>query len=638
MRGFVNPFHRHITNWYSESPSKNGARIMKRSLPSQIEGAVARAGHHSIAMFVGLTLMLTLDPCALAEEPRILSEEKVTDQAKVLWESGAITPALEILDQGIQDHPDALSIQKLRGDILATSRGPQEAVGAYEMVLARKPNALPVRWAKWSVLNRWGQGEESIAELRRIAEIDGQNPLIHLRLAQELRKLDHLEESLGSYKKAVDLAPNVLSWRLALARARFDVLDYQGSDADVQYVLQRVPSGSPLELPAKNQLAQIYESMERGRRHRTVLTEISAAQLKEWALLRADAWRLFEAGRYQEAEPIYRSLLALNPKDPTAVHQLGLTLMQLGQCKEALSVFGKIADLDTSEEHYTDTVYRMGQCLVDLEQWEEAFIQFQTLYDAAVEFEKNTKNIELPPETRVLDKMKIARWLDKVRPHVPELAKLKAEEAAVTAPSDDLPPPTVLPEENVPAKTDERITPQNQLDKRASLLGRDADFSWFRFVIPAGKVMRDDFPTGAHEFIPLNPGDSFPATQQEIYLVFGLVSASYDAMPLTARCYVETTGIVGEGPPIAQDHIMTTMNDQSGYFMLTAPKTGWAPGLYNCGLFAGERTSVDTRVDEVRFRIIEPTRSSYSTRRTAVDPAGRMDTRDSIPGTQTRSE
>ena len=45
-------------------------------------------------------------------------------------------------------------------------------------------------------------------------------------------------------------------------------------------------------------------------------------------------------------------------------------------------------------------------------------------------------------------------------------------------------------------------------------MGRDADFSWFRFVIPAGKVVRDDFPTGAHEFIPLNPGDSFPLHRQ----------------------------------------------------------------------------------------------------------------------------
>ncbi|MEY4527406.1 MAG: hypothetical protein RL768_1125, partial [Nitrospirota bacterium] len=148
------------------------------------------------------------------------------------------------------------------------------------------------------------------------------------------------------------------------------------------------------------------------------------------------------------------------------------------------------------------------------------------------------------------------------------------------------------------------------LDPQASLMGRDSDFSWFRFVIPAGKVIRDDFPTGAHEFIPLNPNDTFPSTQPEIYLVFGLVSASYDAVPLTAQCFQEIAEVRGEAQPVTQDQVMMAMNDQSGYFRLPAPGTGWSPGLYRCGLFAGERTSAYTQADEVRFRIVDQRRLS----------------------------
>lgn len=579
-----------------------------------MQDIVVRPRHHHIAMLIGMALVvpLTMGPFALAEDPSLRSEEQVAERAKDAWESGAINPALDILDQGIQDHPHALTLQKLRGDILATSRGPQEAVEAYEAILARTPTALDIRWAKWGVLTLSGQGKESTAELGRIALVDAQNPLVHLRLAQELRKLDRLEESLESYKKAVELVPDLLGWRLALARARFDVLDYQGAEGDVQYVLHKVPPGSSLELPAKNLLSQIHGiSTDRGRRFDPVLTkDMTGAQRKEWASIRAEAWRLFSTGRYQEAEPIYRRLLSLNPNDPLANHQLGLTLMQLGLCKEALTVFGKISNLDPSDEDYADTVFRMGQCLVELEQWEDAFVHFQTLYDAAVEFEKNNKNVQLPPDTRVLDKMKIARWLEKVRPHVPELAQLTADEATDRVPTGDPSPATISPEEELYARAVERFKPQKPLDTRASLMGRDADFSWFRFVIPASKVVRDDFPTGAHEFIPLNSGDSFPTTQQEIYLVFGLVSASFDAVPLTVRCVLETSDMTGEQRAVAQDRVMTTMNDQSGYFMLTPPKTGWAPGLYHCGLFAGEQTSADNLVDEVRFRIIEPTRSS----------------------------
>ena len=85
---------------------------------------------------VPFVVTLTMSPFAFAEESQLRSEEQVAEHARAVWESGAINPALDILDQGIQDYPHTLTLQKLRGDILSTSRGPQEAVEAYETVLA----------------------------------------------------------------------------------------------------------------------------------------------------------------------------------------------------------------------------------------------------------------------------------------------------------------------------------------------------------------------------------------------------------------------------------------------------------------------------------------------------------------------
>jgi tetratricopeptide (TPR) repeat protein len=569
-----------------------------------------------VSAIIGLFSLLQL--CAgsvvvYADESQGRSDGDVIERAKSNWESGALAPALEALDQGIEANPDGVMLYKLRGDILATSRASSEALQAYEAVLVRQPRALDVRWAKWSLLVRSGQGGESINELRRIAEIDTHNPLIHFRLARELRKLDRLEESLDSYKKAVELAPEMLGWRLALARARFDVLDYEGAANDVQYVLDRLPPDSPLKLPA-NTLATVFHghSQDRGRRFDPVFTpkDINPDQLKEWALMRADAWSMFVAGRYREAEPMYRKLLALNPRDPSATHQFGLTLMQLGKCEEALPVFGKVSDLDPTEDQYSDIVFRMGQCLVELQRWEEAFMHFHTLYEQAVQFEIQNKDNALPPGTRVLDKKKLARWLDKVRPHVPaELAALATERAAEMSAAAERTPPAAPTKEEVDEVLD-RLKPERALDTGGTLVGRDADFSWFRFVIPAAKVMRDDLPTGQHDFIPLNPSDTFPSTTQEIYLVFRLVSDSYDAVPLASQCFLEVAEVTGEQRAIAQDHVMMAMSDQSGYFTLGRPDQGWTPGLYRCGLFAGERTSAYTQADEVRFRILQQDRTS----------------------------
>lgn len=527
----------------------------------------------------------------------------VAERARGAWENGAIPLALDILDDELQQAPQDITLNKLRGDILSTSRLPQEAVQAYETVLALQPDALNVRWAKWSVLIRSGQEEESIAELQRIAQFDTRNPLIQLRLAQDLRRFDRLEDSVEPYQKAVALVPAMLTWRLGLARARYDILDYQGAADEVTNVLQHSHPGSPLEVPAKNLLAEIYgNSRERGRRFERVFTppDVTEAQLKEWGLLRGEAWRLFRAERYAEAEPIYRRLLELNPKDPTAVYHFGIVLMKQNRCEEALDVFRQMSTLDSEDEEYADTVFRMGQCLVELKRWEDAYVHFKILYDAAVEFEESNKNVDLPSGTRVLDKEKLGRWLEKVRPYVPELEKLPAER-----PERE---PTLSQDEIQVRLAAVRLT-HKALDARASLMGRDADFSWFRFVIPASKVMRDDFPTGAHEFIPLNANDSFPPAQRDIYLVFGLVSASYDAVSLATQCYLEVSEATKEQRPIAGDRVTMSMSDQSGYFKLSAPESGWSPGLYRCGLFVGEQTTADTQVDEVRFRIVPPTPS-----------------------------
>jgi len=304
--------------------------------------------------------------------------------------------------------------------------------------------------------------------------------------------------------------------------------------------------------------------------------------------------------------------LRLNPMDPLANQHLSLILMGLGRCKEALALSQPSAEFDPTDEEHTTTAFRMGQCLVELGRWEEAYMQFKTLYNATVDFEKSTKEVQLPSGTRVLNKTLLNQWLDKVRPHVAEFAKeveAEAQAAAAAARAEAAKAP-LPPEAELAAKAIEHLKPQNTLDAAASLVGRDADFAWFRFVIPAQRVMRDDSPTGAHDFIPLDPGISFPASQHDIYLVFGLVTASYDEIPLAARCFKEKAELAGPQAAVVQDRLIMSTNDQSGYFVLQRPSTGWTPGLYRCGLFAGEETSAYTQVDEVRFRIIDPGRPS----------------------------
>lgn len=548
---------------------------------------------------------------AFAGEPRDKAVDEIADLAEAEWMDGAPNRALHILDPGLQEHPDDFRLLKLRADVLATaSRRHQEAVDAYDVILKTHPDALDVRWAKWSVLLRAGQHDEAVAEFQRIVQLDAKNPIASLRLAQELRKVDRLEESLEWYEKAVAMIPDMVGWRLALARAKLDVLDGRGARDEVEHVLRIVEPGSPEEAAAHSLREVIYgATKERGRRFEPILSPGgSAAERKAWSAIRADAWRLFDAGRYVEAEPVYRKLLALKPDDYAATHELGMTLLGLDRCEEAIEIFATMSTMDPSDEVYADAFFRVGRCLMKMEKWTEALPYFELLYEAALDFDERTKDVPPKADLRVLNTETLAVWVKRVKEHIPDGAVPKQAE---DVPAVDPDAPVPMTEEELYDKiARERLNPQKQIYTRASLMGRDADFSMFRFVIPANRVMRDDRPTGTHEFIPIEPHDTFPETQEEIYLVFGLVTASYDEMPLSAECFIETPKPNANQIPWARDHVIMNMGDQTGYFIVTRPESGWTPGLHRCGLYVGSELSAYTHADEIRFRIIQPQQAS----------------------------
>jgi len=574
-------------------------------------------------------LMIVHGTFAFAQNHEIDAEVAVVNRATEAWMNGASPLALDILEQGLREHSHSLAFRKLRGDILTTTRRNQEALEDYEAILKETPESLAVRWAKWSVLTRLGNGDLAITELERIAQSVPDNPLVPLRLAQELRKLDRLEESVQWHQKAVELVPEMSGWRLNMARALFDVLQYDDARKAVQHVLKNEPRGSPVEMAARNLLMITYgATKERGRRYQPIFSpDGSAEDRKRWGLIRHQGWEHFAKGRYQEAEPILRELLTLKPTDHRVTYELGCTLMELGQHEEAVTLLQKSIELGPTSGSYSeiflDSIFRIGQSLVALERWEEALLHFEILEEIATVppeianaspptgNEPTTidpgsgENIDAPtatPSGKIIDQEKLNFWLDKIWQHIPKPEK-PTQDANETLPAAD---PSEVPPDYYTNLAAKKFKPDELFHTRASLMGRDADFSWFRFVIPAGRVMRDDLQVGNHEFIPIDPNDTFLATQQEIYLVFALVTASYDAIPLTAECYLEASKIIWGEAPLFQDRVVMSTNEQSGYFVLSSPESEWTPGLYRCGLFVGDTVSAYTQSDEVRFRIMEP--------------------------------
>ena len=185
---------------------------------------------------------------------------------------------------------------------------------------------------------------------------------------------------------------------------------------------------------------------------------------KEWSAIRAHAWRLFDAGRYAEAEPVYRKILALKPSDYAATHELGMTLLGLDRCEEAIEVFANLSSMDPSDEVYADAFFRVGRCLMKLGKWTEALPYFELLYEAALDFDERTKDAPPKAELRVLNTETLAMWVERVKKHIPASGKATPKpDVNKAVPAVEAETPAPLTEDELYEKiARERLNPRNR--------------------------------------------------------------------------------------------------------------------------------------------------------------------------------
>jgi hypothetical protein len=128
---------------------------------------------------------------------------------------------------------------------------------------------------------------------------------------------------------------------------------------------------------------------------------------------------------------------------------------------------------------------------------------------------------------------------------------------------------------------------------------------WFRQLVTAKAIGQDDLQAGFHEYIPLDPGDTFPPNQPSIYLVFDLTTPPADAKQIATQWVAEQVAEQSPNTVIGTDAVLVGLSDSSGYFFLDQPEEGWSIGTYRIDLFVGEEISPYTYVADVRFRIID---------------------------------
>ncbi len=525
-------------------------------------------------------------------------------EAEELLEQFQFQASLNKLEEAIRLFLTSPRLHKKRGDVLMILRHNQDALASYRQALTLAPDWVEGHWALWALLNRLSIDPDlELDSLFHIAALDSQNPLAQIRVARKLREQGRFEESVGYFRRAVEIDPNHLAYRLFLARALFDILDTETAQQIVQWVLSHASLGSPVGIAAQN-LLQTVEGGTVDMGARTDFFETTkqpygeeGKDYKSWALTRGQGWQFMEAGDFPEAEATWREVLALDSEDDLAHYNLGLTLLKLEKYEDAIASLKASFQKSKEPPFYPDAIFQIGQAFAKLEKWGKAIFYYQQVLAIQDLKEEDFYAMNFPDLPIVNTALKEARRHVTVIPQLPMDAEV---------------PPTTLRTESSREETSLRISSPNlsqdlpeksQTPLRVRPLSVEVVRGWFRQLITAKAIAQDDMPAGFHEFIPLDPGDTFAPNQPRIYLVFALTTPPADVKQISTQWVAEQ--VVQESPNtvVGTDAVLVDLNESTGYFFLEQPKGGWPVGTYRIDLFVGEEISPYTYVADVRFRI-----------------------------------
>ncbi len=135
----------------------------------------------------------------------------------VLHAQGRTTEAIESYKAAIQHQPDFPDAHYLLGNALHETGKPEEALQCYRRALQLQPNSPDVLCNLGAVLIDLGDHEEAALYLQRALALQPGNTIALSNLSHVLRLQNKIDEALGMFRHALDLAPDSIEVLAGLA-------------------------------------------------------------------------------------------------------------------------------------------------------------------------------------------------------------------------------------------------------------------------------------------------------------------------------------------------------------------------------------------------------------------------------------
>jgi len=280
----------------------------------------------------------------------------------------SVREAVEAARAAVLAEPRSEAAWRLFGYTLDAHDLYEDAVVAYDVVLAFNPTDQRTRYQRALCLEYLGEAEGAGAEYSRLLDEGFGGAAIHFRLGEFHNRAGDCEAARDAFQRSLSLEPDSAIARRGLGNAQLCL----GEDALALETLQPLLLAAPDDLGSISALVQAFRrngSSEKARELSESLPESNTLALADpdrfvVQSLSVDSEALFarskekEAqGRFPAANEDLRRLELNEPRNALYPARIGRNFVRMGQPREAISYFSKALAIDPTR---SITYYNRG--------------------------------------------------------------------------------------------------------------------------------------------------------------------------------------------------------------------------------------------------------------------------------------
>jgi tetratricopeptide (TPR) repeat protein len=187
-------------------------------------------------------------------------------------------------------------------------------------------------WLSLADVLEKGKPDEAIAAYQQAAALMPKDPEPHLAAGALLEKGNHFGDAEQEYKRALAIDPASSEALIGLA----NIYTRGNRFLDAQQVLEKIVAQHPADVQGRLQLGRVLVLMGKNDEAAASVQEANKLAPGNPKVQRELADLYMGAKKYDQAEAVYRSLLAAKPDDPADLHHLlGVALLKQRKFPEA---------------------------------------------------------------------------------------------------------------------------------------------------------------------------------------------------------------------------------------------------------------------------------------------------------------